>query len=96
MPIDLLKNVSATGAGAATGWGGGPGVFMAAGTFGGATVALQVLGPDGATWFDVGTDTTLTAPGGGTFNLPPARIRANVTAGPPTGMYATADRLGLA
>ena len=89
MPI-LLENATATGAYAQ--WGGGEGVFMAAGTFSGATVALQYLGPDATTPFNVGTDTTLTAAGGGVFILPPGRIRALVT-GSPTGMYAAADQV---
>lgn len=58
----LLSNASATGA--AVQWSGGLGVFTALGTFGGATVTLQYLGPDGVTWVAMGTDTTLTAAGG--------------------------------
>ena len=86
--IDLLANASATG-GAFT-WRGGDGSFLVAGTFGGATVSLQVLGPDGATFLDAGANTTLTAPGIGNFRLPPGQIRAAVTGGSPAGLYAKA------
>lgn len=85
----LLSNGTATGSPAV--WGGGSGVFAAAGTFSGATVKLQFLGPDNATWIDVGTDTTLTSAGAGYFVLHGAQIRAAVTGGPPSGMYATAE-----
>jgi hypothetical protein len=86
----LLSNASATGS--AVQWDGGEGVFAAAGTFSGATITLQFLGPDGSTWIDAGTDTTLTAAGGGIFKMPPARIRAAVT-GSPSGMYASAEKV---
>lgn len=87
----LLSNASATGS--ATTWGGGSGVFEAAGTFSGATVKLQRLGPDGATWYDVGADTTLTAAGGGYFIMPPGQIKAVISGGPPSGMYASAEQV---
>jgi hypothetical protein len=87
----LLTNATSTGA--AVQWDGGIGAFSAAGTFSGATVTLQWLGPDGATYLDVGSDTTLTAAGAGAFVLPPCRIRAAVSGGPPSGMYAAADKV---
>jgi len=87
----LLNNAAATGA--AVQWDGGIGAFSAAGTFSGATVKLQWLGPDGTTYLDVGTDTTLTAAGAGGFVLPPCKIRAFISGGPPSGMYAAADKV---
>jgi len=87
----LLSNASATGSAAQ--WGGGAGVFSACGTFSGATVTLQFLGPDGSTWVAVGSDTTLTANGGGGFVLPPGQIRAAISGGPPSGMYAQAEQV---
>lgn len=87
----LLTNASVTGS--AVDWTGGSGVFVAAGTFGGATVTLQYLGPDAATWIAMGTDTTLTAAGGGAFMFPPGRIRAAVSGGSPSGLYAQADEI---
>jgi hypothetical protein len=86
----LINNAAATGA--ATTWDGGDGEFAVSGTFGGATVSLQELGPDGVTWQDVGTDTTLTAAGGGGFRIGPNQIRAAVTGGTPSAIYA---RVGL-
>lgn len=86
----LLSNASATGSSAQ--WDGGLGVFTAAGTFGGTTISLQFLGPDAATWIDVGADTTFTTAAGSLFVLPPCRIRAAVTGGAPSGLYAQADQ----
>lgn len=53
-------------------WAGGRGAFVAQGTFDGATVKLQWQIPEGTNslWTDVGSDTTLTASGGGEFVLP--------------------------
>jgi hypothetical protein len=83
----LLNNASATGA-AAT-WNGGAGVFAVVGTFTGATVALEYLGPDGTTW--VASAAGLTANGLQRFALPPGQIRASVTGGTPSGLYANAE-----
>lgn len=86
--VDLLNNASATGNAAI--WPGGRGSFLVAGTFNGATVKLQVLGPDNSTWIDAGTYTTLTAAGAGNFDLPQGQIRANISGGPPSGIFAVA------
>lgn len=91
--VDLLSNASATGS--AVVWPGGRGSFLAAGTFGGATVKLQVLGPDGTTWIDAGTYTTLTAAGVGNFDLPQGQIRASVSGGTPSALYAVAVTVDL-
>lgn len=75
-------------------FGGGPCVFsVAAGAFNGATVKLQVLGPDGATWIDAGTACTLTANGFGFVYLPHSRVRVNVAGGTPTGLFAVVQRI---
>lgn len=87
----LLSNASATGS--EYQWGGGAGVFACVGTFGGATVTLQYLAPDGSTWVAMGADTTLTAAGGGRFVFPPGRIRAAVSGGAPSGLYANAEQV---
>jgi len=88
--VILLANASATGNGVT--WPGGDGEFVVAGTFGGATVALEVLGPDGTTWINAGSDGTLTAAGVCAFSLAQGQIRASVTGGTPSGIYATAAR----
>lgn len=87
----LLSNASATGIGKT--WPGGTGHFAVVGTFGGATVTLQVLGPDGATWLPVSADTTLSAAGMGIFQCAPGQIRAAISGGPPSGIYASAERV---
>lgn len=87
----LLSNASATGA--AVQWGGGMGVFTASGTWAGATVTLQYLSPNGSTYVAMGTDTTLSADGGGVFFYPPGLIRAAVSGGPPSAMYAQAEQI---
>lgn len=91
--LDLLSNASSTGS--AFVWRGGRGHFAASGTFGGATVKLQFLGPDGSTWIDAGTYTTLTAAGAGNFDLPEGQIRAAVSGGSPSGIYAVAVGVDL-
>lgn len=86
--IDLLSNGSATSAGML--WTGGRGTFMASGTFGGATISLQFLAPNGTTWLDAGTYTTLTAAGAGNFDLPQCKVRASVSGGTPSALYVSA------
>jgi len=84
--IDLLQNASATGT--AKSWAGGRGAFAVAGTFGGATVTLQILGPDGTTWIGLGTDAALTAAGIVGFECPAGQLRAAVSGGSPSGLHA--------
>ena len=90
--IDMIEN------GAASSnefiWPGGIGSFMVVGTWGGATISLQYKAPDGSTFVDVGTDTTLTANGGGNFELPSCVIKATVSGGPPSGVYASVIGVG--
>ncbi len=85
----LLVNASTSGEWVF--WSGGRGTFMVEGTFGGGTVTLQVEGPNG-TAIDVGDDVTFTAAGVGNFDLAPCRIKAAVSGGSPSGLYATAWR----
>lgn len=92
--ITLLSDASATGAWFA--WDGGRGSFMAEGTPGGATLALEVRGPNGG-GIPVGADTTFAAlPGIGNFDLPPCRIRCAVAGGTPAALHASATRIGEA
>lgn len=91
--VDLLTNASSTGS--AVLWPGGRGTFLAAGTFGGATVSLQVLGPDESSWIDAGSYTTFTANGVGNFDLPQGKIRASVASGTPSSLYAIACTIDL-
>lgn len=72
---------------------GGIMVFSAAGTFNGATINLQFLGPDGQTLITAGAATTLTAAGAGVAYLPPCQVQATVTGGPPSGMFASIARV---
>lgn len=88
---DLINNAAASSPKIA--WPGGMGVFSVVGTFNGATVKLQFVGPDGITLIDAGTATTLTAAGAGVFYLPPCPIQATVSGGPPTGIYAAVNRV---
>jgi len=74
-------------------WPGGIGVFAVVGTFGGATISLQFIGPDGLTLIDAGTATTLTAAGAGVFYLPPGPIVATITGGAADAIYASASRV---
>lgn len=88
--IDLLVNEVATGSGVR--WRGGRGVFyIHSATFGGATIKLQ-CSFDNSTWVDVDaagdSNVTLTAAGQGGFELPPCFLRANVSGGPPSAVFA--------
>ena len=59
----------------------------------GGTIKLQTLGPDGSTYIDVGTDTTLTAAGGALaagFSLSAWPGEAAIAAAPTTWSVATA------
>ena len=70
--------LTANGNTAVVAWLGGKGYFTASGTFGSGTVTMQYQ-VDGTNWLTVGTDTTLTASGGGIFDIPAASIRAALT-----------------
>ena len=85
--IVLASNASATGAWFM--WPGGRGEFRVEGSFPG-TVKLECKGPNG-TAQDVGTNTTLTASGGGLFELGAGEIRAAVDTAP--AVYAVALRI---
>lgn len=88
--LNLLVNASATGA--QLNWPGGKGHFSAAGTFNGASVMLQALAPDGATWISL-AGATLVSADLVVFELGPIPVRALVSGGPPSGMYANAVRI---
>lgn len=82
--LDLVVN--AVGGSVQQNWGGGDGLFAV--VLGSATsVKLQYLLPDGSSWVDAGTETSLTANGGGIASLPSGGVRALVT-GTATGVYA--------
>jgi hypothetical protein len=85
---NLLSNASATSGWVS--WPGGMGDFRVEATFGGGNVTLQCEAPNG-TAIAVGSSTTLTANGRGTFELAAGRIRAAVTTA--TGVYASVYRI---
>jgi hypothetical protein len=85
--IVLVSNASATGA--YYPWPGGRGEFRVEGSFPG-TVKLETKGPNG-TAQDVGVFTTLTAAGGGIFELGACEIRCNIATA--TAVYAVALRI---
>lgn len=83
----LLENSAVTGSPVA--WPGGEGTFHVVGTFGGATVQLERLGPDGTTWTTV-PNTGLTSDSMVNFSLGVSILRAEVVGGTPSGLYAVA------
>lgn len=92
MTANLLANSSGTGAGAVVPVGGGTYVVTALGTFGGATLQLELLGPDDVTWMTI-SGAVLTVPGMFTIALPSeGRVRMNIVGGAATGLYATIAR----
>jgi hypothetical protein len=84
--VELLNNASATGA--STAWGGKKGVFAIAGTFGGTTAQLELLGPNGSTWIALAS-ASFTAAGAVVVELPPCRLRVSLTGGTPSAMFAS-------
>ncbi len=84
---NLLVNAAATGP--VVQWPGGVATFACNGTFGGATITLKYLMPDG-TYQAVGASTTVTALAvvNGVY-LPAGAYQAVITAGPPSAMYAS-------
>ena len=84
----LLVNASATGS--ESYWPGGFGTFHVVGTFGEASVRLERLGPDGMTWTPVPM-TTMSEPGMARFCLGAGHLRAAVSGGNPSGLYAVAS-----
>lgn len=90
--VTLLSNASASSGW--VDWPGGLAVFSVAGTFGGCTVTLNILGPDGSTAIPASaTQGIFTAAGSGQLNLPPGQVQAQVSGGAPSGLYATLARV---
>lgn len=85
-----LASNAGTGNGSWVEWVGGKTSFMARATFGGGSVKLQGLLPDGSTAFDV-SSASLTAAGNINVEIPPGLYRAvNTTA---TAVYADLIRI---
>lgn len=84
----LLSNASASGS-PVSGIVGGAYVWNVVGTFGGATVTLQALASDGATYQDV-TGASVTAGGSvGVVLGNNATVQVVVTGGTPSGLYSS-------
>lgn len=92
--ITLLSNVTGAGNGATAHVDfAGEYVCTVDGTFGGATVKLQQLSPDGASWLDI-LDASLTAEGSFIVALGSGRdVRAVLSGGAPVSMYCALDRV---
>ncbi len=69
--------------------GGTYGAVYLAGTWGGGTVTLQILGPDGTTWVSV--TAAWTANGTALVELPPGNYQFAVTTA--TGVYVSLSRI---
>lgn len=90
--IDLLANVAASGSAKAVAFGGRY-LAVATGTFGGATVTVQMLGPDGVTYVDV-PSASLTAAGTAVIYLPwGCTVKGVISSGLPTGIYLSLYRM---
>jgi hypothetical protein len=67
---------------------------VVASAWNGATVALYMLAPDGATWLPVSaSQASFTANGVGTVYLAPGQVQAQVSGGPPAGVFASIARV---
>lgn len=83
----LLNNVAVTGP--ATVVSGGTFSWAVSGTFGGATVKLQLLGPDGTTYIDI-PSASMTAAGVMSVDIAGgATVKAVITGGAPSAMFST-------
>ena len=88
--ITLLSAASATGA-AVNVQLGGKYCFDAAGTFGGTTVGLEMLGADGVTWIaveDIAGAIAMTVAGAVIVEIPAGSYRATITGGAGVSMNA--------
>jgi hypothetical protein len=84
--VDLLSNVAVTGAYFRIGLGGVY-TLCAEGTFGGATVGMQLKGPNGGA-ITGPAETQFTAPGICTLDIGAGQeVRMAVTGGAPSGLY---------
>lgn len=81
--ITLLENASADSAYFKV--GGGRYCFIVSATFGGGSVALEILGPDGSTAIAI-PSASLTSNTAVVVDLPPGQVRANITTA--TAVYA--------
>lgn len=82
----LLSNASATGDQVSI-RSGGMYVWRVSGTFGGTTVTLQEIGPNGSSWQDI-ADGSLTAAGTLSFLIGSGTVvRAEVDGGSPSALY---------
>ncbi|BBF92843.1 hypothetical protein [Blastochloris tepida] len=98
---DFLHHISLLSAASATSSGvpcqrSGRYCFSVAGTFGGATVGLQMLGPDGATWISVEDDSgaiAITSARARLVYLPAGTFRATITGGDGVSLHARLDRV---
>lgn len=87
----LLSNASATGT--ARAYPADTYMFIVDGTFDGATVALKMLSPDGASWMSL-TGASLTAEGYAVLDLPAGSYRVEVSGGAPAALYAALKPCG--
>lgn len=85
----LFSNISATTA--AFRLLGGKYAVAAVATFGGGSVKLQTLGPDGSTWLSVAAATDLSAAGYGLVDLPAGQYRFTIATA--TAVYASVTRI---
>lgn len=88
----LLSNEAATGAPVEV--PRGRYAYSVDGTFGGATVTLTMLGPDGSSYVSVGDDAALTAEGAVEVALPAGTVKALVASGTPSALYASLEYIG--
>lgn len=95
MSANLIDNGSATGPTAGLVVAPGRYCFAVDGTFGGATVTLSLLSPDGSSYISCGTDAALTAEGAVEVELPATTVKAVVSGGSPSALYASLERIGV-
>lgn len=86
-PYALLTNASASGS-AVGPINGGSYEWCTTGTFGGASLQLQALGPDGTTYINVGSAVTSAGCTGVVLGRN-AQVKVTVTGGTPSGLFSS-------
>lgn len=70
---------------------GGKYAIAALATFGGGSVKLQALGPDGSTYLSLSSASDFTAAGGAVVDLPPGQYRFTIATA--TAVYTSVTRI---
>lgn len=93
--ITLMSNVSANATSNAFAVGSGRWQFSVSGNLGGGSVTLEILGPDGSTYFSAGNSAVLSSNSSVIVEMGPGTVRTNFTgATSPNTVHSSLTRVG--